>query len=85
MASERHEVVDRVRLRAVYEADREAIRTAADPDAPSVTRVVAHIVEDVRVEARAGPFVLTSDEPASRGGGGTAPTPLMYFAAGVAT
>ncbi len=83
--AERREVVDRVRLRAVYEEDREAVRTAPDPEAPSVTRVVARIVQDVRMEARSGPFVLTSDEPPARGGGGSAPTPLMYFAAGIGT
>jgi hypothetical protein len=79
------EIVDLARMRAVYERDRENLRAAADPEAPSVTRVVVRVLEDVHLEARAGRFVLYSDEPPERGGGASAPTPLMYFAVGVGT
>ena len=76
-------VVDLERLARVYEEDRERVKAAGD--ARAVTRVVARIVEDVAIEVRAGRFSLRSDEPESRGGHGSAPTPLQYFATGIAT
>lgn len=78
-------VVDLERMRAVYEEDRGALARAADPEQPSITRVVVRIVQDVALEARTGKFILHSDEPQERGGSGTAPTPLMYFSAGIGT
>lgn len=77
--------VDLVRMRAVYEEDRARVEAAADPEVPAVTRAVVELVEGVRTRARAGRFELFSDEPPERGGEGSAPTPLMYFAVGVGT
>lgn len=82
---EPREVVDLARMRLVYDQDRQALAASPDPEQPSITRVVVRIVEDVTLEARTGNFQLRSDEPAERGGGGTAPTPLMYFATGIGT
>jgi hypothetical protein len=76
-------VVNLERLRRVYDEDRAQAETPGH--AQAVTRVVARIVQDVKIEARAGRFVLESDEPPARGGQGSAPTPLQYFAAGIAT
>lgn len=75
--------VDLERMRQVYEEDRR--RAEQGVAAQSITRVVGHIVQDVEIEVRVGRFTLRSDEPAERGGSGMHPTPLQYFAAGLAT
>jgi hypothetical protein len=75
--------VDLERMRQVYEEDRK--RAELGSAAQGVTRAVARIVQDVEIEARVGRFTLRSDEPEERGGQGTHPTPLQYFAVGVAT
>jgi hypothetical protein len=76
-------LVDLVRMRQLFTEDRE--RALEGSAAQSVSRVVAHIVRDVEIEARVGKFVLRSDEPEERGGHGSHPTPLQYFSVGVAT
>lgn len=77
--------VDLERMRAIYEHER-ALMAGASPDQRDrVIRAQASIDRDCHMVGRVGRFRLQSDEPADRGGSGTAPTPLQYLLFGVAT
>lgn len=47
------------------------------------TRATIRVVTDTRLEGRLGRFRVSSDEPADRGGDGTAPSPLQFLMAAV--
>jgi hypothetical protein len=77
--------VDLVRLRAVYEREREALARADAGQRARIVRAQASIDRDCHMVGRVGRFRLESDEPAERGGTDIAPTPLQYLLFGVAT
>ena len=77
--------VDLERMRAVYEHERAAMARTAPDERIRVIRAQASIEGDCHMVGRVGRFRLESDEPAERGGTGTAPTPLQYLLFGVAT
>ena len=77
--------VDLERLRAAYQRERAALERGAAAERTRVVRAQASIDRDCRMVGRVGRFRLASDEPAERGGTGTAPTPLQYLLFGVAT
>jgi hypothetical protein len=59
--------------------------SAKSPEGRLVTtRAVARIVEDVHLQARAGKFIVESDEPISRGGTDLGPSPSQYVMIGLA-
>lgn len=75
--------VDLARQQAEIERIR-AEKSALPPEQRRVTtRAVARIVTDTQIEARLGQFTVRSDEPAERGGDGTAPSPLQFLMAAV--
>ncbi len=76
--------VDLPRQRAEIERIRAEKSARAIQDRKVTTRAVAHIVADTRIEGRLGRFTVHSDEPAERGGDGTAPSPLQFLMAAVA-
>jgi hypothetical protein len=77
--------VDLERMRVVYERERAGMERAAADQRDRLVRAQASIDRDCHVVGRVGRFRLESDEPAERGGTGTAPTPLQYLLFGVAT
>jgi hypothetical protein len=77
--------VDLERMRAAYERERAALARSAPAERRRVIRAQASIDRDTRMVGRVGGFRLASDEPAERGGTGTAPTPLQYLLFAVAT
>jgi hypothetical protein len=77
--------VDLARMRAAYEREREALARSAAAGRVRVVRAQASIDRDAHMVGRVGRFRLESDEPAERGGGGSAPTPLQYLMFAVAT
>jgi uncharacterized OsmC-like protein len=72
-------------MRAVYEREREDLARGAAAERVRVIRAQASIDRDAHMVGRVGRFRLESDEPAERGGGGSAPTPLQYLMFAVAT
>jgi uncharacterized OsmC-like protein len=78
-------VVDLEHMRTVYEHERSEMASADDDGATATIRAVAKVERNTRVGIRVGRFTFQSDEPAERGGEGAAPTPLQYFAAGIAS
>lgn len=59
--------------------------SAQSPEGRMVTtRAVAQIIEDVHIQARAGKFIVASDEPLSRGGTDLGPSPSQYVMVGLA-
>jgi hypothetical protein len=80
-----HGRVDLDHMRAAYEREREDLARSAAAERVRVIRVQASIERNARMVGRVGRFRLESDEPAERGGGGSAPTPLQYLAFAVAT
>jgi hypothetical protein len=77
--------VDLERMGAVYERERAAMERAAADQRERLVRAHASIDRDCHMVGRVGRFRLESDEPADRGGTGTAPAPLQYLLFGVAT
>ncbi|HZD02045.1 MAG TPA: hypothetical protein VFA46_18185 [Actinomycetes bacterium] len=77
--------VDLERMRAVYQQERAAVASATAAERARIVRAQASIDSNCRMVGRVGRFRLESDEPAERGGTGTAPTPLQYLLFGVAT
>jgi hypothetical protein len=77
--------VDLERMRAAYERERAALARSAPAERRRVIRAQASIDRDTPMVGRVGGFRLASDEPAERGGTGTAPTPLQYLLFAVAT
>ena len=77
--------VDLGHMRAVYEREREDLARGAAAERVRVIRAQASIDRDAHMVGRVGRFRLESDEPAERGGGGSAPTPLQYLMFAVAT
>lgn len=77
--------VDLERMRSVYEHERAAVARAAPEGRARIVRAQASIDRDAHMVGRVGRFRLESDEPADRGGTGSAPTPLQYLLFGVAT
>lgn len=73
-------LIDTEKFKSVQDDTREAVRT--DPHrAQIVARASLRLVRDQLKEARILNHTLLCDEAVERGGGGTAPTPLHYFAA----
>ena len=77
--------VDLDRMRAAYQRERDALAGGAAAERRRVVRAQASIDHDAHMVGRVGRFRLESDEPAERGGTGTAPTPLQYLMFAVAT
>ena len=76
------ELFDREHIAGAYEAARD--RLARDEQARHpVIRAHVRIVRDLLKEARTGMHTFLSDEPATMGGGDTAPYPLQYLVASV--
>lgn len=86
MTDERLPVVDLKAMRLSLESMVAETSAEQGPAAgTSTARVTARILANTEIEVRAGRYLFRSDEPANRGGRGSAPRPLQYFAAGVAT
>jgi hypothetical protein len=77
--------IDLGHMRAVYERERQDLAERAAAERVRVIRAQASIDRNTRMVGRVGRFRLESDEPAERGGGGSAPTPLQYLMFAVAT
>ncbi len=80
-----HGCVDLDHMHQAYQRERAALARAAAPERRRVVRAQASIDRNTHMVGRVGRFRLESDEPAERGGTGTAPTPLQYLLFGVAT
>lgn len=86
MTGERRPVVDLAAMRLSLESMIAETSAEVGPAAgTSTARVSAQVVANTEIEVRAGRHLFRSDEPANRGGRGSAPRPLQYFAAGIAT
>ncbi len=86
MTSDRRPVVDLDAMRLSLESMLAETAGETGPAAGTTTaRVTAQIISNTEIEVRAGKFRFRSDEPENRGGRGSAPRSLQYFAAGVAT
>jgi hypothetical protein len=73
-------LIDTARFKRVQDETRATART--NPERGKiVARASLRLVRDQLKEARILNHTLLCDEAAERGGGGTAPTPLHYFAA----
>ncbi|MGC8480285.1 MAG: OsmC-related (seleno)protein [Acidimicrobiales bacterium] len=81
----RRPVVDLAHMHTVYERERDEMASANDEGATATIRAVAKVEHNTRIGIRVGRFTFQSDEPIERGGEGAAPTPLQYFAAGIAS
>jgi hypothetical protein len=77
--------VDLERLGVVYQRERAAMARRPAGERERIVRAQATIEHDCHLVGRVGRFRLESDEPADRGGSGSAPTPLQYLLFGVAT
>jgi hypothetical protein len=77
--------VDLAHMRAAYERERADLARSAAAGRVRVIRAQASIDRDAHMVGRVGRFRLESDEPAERGGGGSAPSPLQYLMFAVAT
>jgi hypothetical protein len=77
--------VDLERLGVVYQRERAAMARRPAGERERIVRAQATIERDCHLVGRVGRFRLESDEPADRGGSGSAPTPLQYLLFGVAT
>lgn len=80
-----HGRVDLDHMRTAYEREREDLARSAAAGRVRVIRAQASIDRNTRMVGRVGRFRLESDEPAERGGTGTAPTPLQYLMFALAT
>jgi hypothetical protein len=86
MTSERRPVVDLDAMRRSLASMVAETSSERGPGAgTSTARATARIIANTEIEVRAGRYQFRSDEPPNRGGNGSAPRPLQYFAAGVAT
>jgi len=73
-------LIDTAKFKGVQDGTRAAART--DPERTKiVARASLRLVRDQLKEARILNHTLLCDEAVERGGGGSAPTPLHYFAA----
>jgi hypothetical protein len=73
-------LIDTTKFKRVQDEARATTRTAPER-AKIVARASLRLVRDQLKEARILNHTLLCDEAVERGGGGTAPTPLHYFAA----
>ena len=80
--SERRDLIDRARFKAVYE-EAKARQSASPVVTRNVVRCSVRLVENQLKEGRLGNHTVYADEPAERGGTDRGPAPLQYFIAGV--
>lgn len=73
-------LIDTVKFKSMQDTIREEARKTPER-AEIVSRAKLRLIRDQLKEARVLNYALLCDEAVERGGGGTAPTPLHYFAA----
>ena len=80
--SERRELIDRARFRAVHEDAKDQVSRNAMPSM-LVVRASVRLVENQLKEGRLGEHMVVCDEAVERGGTGKGPAPLEYLVASV--
>lgn len=80
--SERRELIDRAKFRAVHEDTKHKVARNA-MTSMLVVRASVRLVENQLKEGRLGEHTVVCDEAIERGGSGKGPSPLEYLVASV--
>jgi hypothetical protein len=78
------ERVDLAKFRAIFQRTASRIQQQPDRVAASGPTASVRVVKNRLFEARVRDFTFQMDQPETRGGGNTAPSPMEYFVAGAA-